>query len=229
METDNESNASDTSDEGNQASDDANLDGSNKPNSGKKDDAVPRAELEEIRKQRDKFKRERDELKTRLKGKTDLEFNSENDPEKIRKSAKEREAELLDENRKLTERMHRRLHEDGVRAELRAICADGMDDVAYLYLKDHFELGEDDKPRVKDSVLDIRTFAKQALEKAGKTAMLKNPRVPGSSTQKGDTSENGVADYSMSELNNMSKDQVRAAIRANPKLGEKILFGTKEG
>lgn len=222
MSVENESNDTDTSDEGNKASVVANPDGSEKPSSGKQDEVVSRAELEEVRKQRDKFKTELANAKKALKSKSDTEFDSESDVAKLRDSAKAREAELLEDNRKLTERMNRRLLEDSVRNELRAICAEGLDDVAYLYLKDHFELGEDDKPRVKDSVLDIRAFATQTLEKAGKTGMLKNSRVPGAGARKDETSADGVRDYSMAELNRMSVAEQRAAFRANPKLIDKV-------
>jgi hypothetical protein len=148
-----------------------------------------------------------DAVNDRLKELDDLKRKSADDDaarqgdiEKLRKSASERERELLDDLAKIRKEKDDSLaakdSEIGTLREkylLEAEMLRRLDEVshdphtAWLILKDRFELAEDENgrlvPRVKDSTLDPKTFAERELESTGKDYLLRNRRKAGTGTE----------------------------------------------
>lgn len=237
-------------------------DGTKEKEEATKVDKVDRSELEAAIKRRDslaKKARESEErakaleqqistANERLKKLEELERKLEDDEaqrqgniEKLRKSAADRETELLAENQKVRTELQEMLAKKDaeivtlrdkylLQAEVMRVLGEVTTDaeVSWLLVKDHMELAEDDdgqlKPRVKDSTLDVKTFVERHFEERGKDYLLRNKRKQGTGAQQ--SGETNGKHVSLDQISK-SPDRGRELFTKNPDAALEYLRSAK--
>lgn len=128
------------------------------------------SEFESVRKARDEFKAElkaiREQSETEKRNKERDEATKKGDVESIRQIFEKQLAEAKAEVEAKDKELYTVFCEREVRNILKDVTTD--DNLAWMLLKDNFELDDQRRPRVKDSILPIRDFAIQELERRGK-------------------------------------------------------------
>lgn len=220
MTTDNNSSSSDSSG-GNRSADDKDTSGSGE--GSKEDVASLQAKVneltersEQLEKQRRALARERDELKTKA---TNLE-REHADPEQLRKSFDSEITAVKTERDDWKTKFFGVSVEAKVKNDAREFIAESaLEDFWKLHSSD-FELGEDDKPRVKDSVKSVRDHVKDLAER--KPYLAKNPRRAGGGEASQASKGSGDSTVTVEQLAKMSKQERIVALAKNPELRERF-------
>jgi hypothetical protein len=192
------------------------------------EDTVKRSELEEAVRRRQEAledKRKADErikeLEAALSGKADDEAAKAGDIEKLRQSALDRENLL----KKQLDDANKAHAESVLRSDVVSVLAEVSTDpeVAFLILKDEFEVKPDDtgmlRARPKGDVSSAKDFILKKLD--AKPYLLKNGRQPGTGTKP--TSEEGKPSMTLAQIQKLSDGEQRAAFAANPDLAKQVL------
>lgn len=207
---------------------------------------------DEFGKERETLQSQLNEFSTKLKDydslkrkQDDDEAERKGDIEKLRLSAAQREKELTDaleaEKAKWTDELGKRDQEIATLKNtylldnevLRLYGEFTIDpETTLLLTRDKLELAQDEngrlKPRVKDSTLDVKSWAERELEARGKSYLLKSQRKPGTGTQQ-QPSSNGATHtgpISMDQLRKMP-DGGQKLFSENIDAANEVLRGTK--
>ena len=190
-------------------------------------------QLEAVQSQLSGFKDKESELEALKRQQADEENARKGDIEALRKSAAAREEELKAHIAKLKSELEGKLSEkdrevndlrntyllkNEVMREIEPIATEGLASTVWLHVSNMFELGEDMKPRPKDSVLDIRTFVTKYLEENGLQPLLRNERAKGMGSDAVKGAETQKATSIPPDFNSWDQGRRKKWMGENPKL-----------